>query len=120
MVMLVNKNLMGDDLHQKGEKMKTIQMGLNTEPAFVNADEIIKRCEANGETAVIEYQKRAKERTLKLKAEIIEAVEADGECALNWGCTGATLFDCLAHQWANALKQYRFEIGRYTCKVFKN
>lgn len=100
--------------------MKTIQMGLNTEPYFIKADEVIARFKASNNQSGVEMWERMRKTSEDLRDEIIATVEADGKCELNWGCTGATLFDCLAYNWSKAMPQYRFEIGRYSCKVFKD
>lgn len=100
--------------------MKTIQMGLNTEPSWVKADEVIERWKASGNEAMIQSWERMRADSLELRAKIIEAVEADGVCELNWSCTGATLFDILAWNWKQAMPEYRFEIARYSCIVHKN
>ena len=99
--------------------MKTIEMGLNTAPYFVNADEVIARFKANGDERGAESREKMRSETRELRDLIVEAVEADGSCELNWSCTGATLFGILACQWRSAMPEYRFEIGRYSCKVFK-
>ena len=99
--------------------MKTINMGLNTEPDFLKADEIIKRFEKDGNTEMIKSWENAKAETAALRDEIIETVEKDGVCELNWSCTGAARFTMHANQWAKALPQYDFTIGRYECIVRK-
>lgn len=99
--------------------MKTINMGLNTEPDWVKADEVIDRWKQAGAEEMVHRWTIAKARSLELRAKIINTVEAEGVCELNWSCTGATLFDILAWNWKKALPQYRFEIGRYRCVVHK-
>ena len=99
--------------------MMTIHMGLNTTPAWVNEEEVVARWEAmnnpEGAAAWREEAKYAKQ----LRNQIEEAVEQYGKVSLDWSCTGATLFDMLACQWANAMPEYRFELGRYKCIVTK-
>lgn len=97
--------------------MKTIDMGLNTAPDFVKHDEIVAR--ANGRIDFIKMRERMRDDSLALRDQIIAAVEADGKCGLNWNCTGETLFNILACQWERAMPEYRFEIGRYSCYVYK-
>lgn len=99
--------------------MKTIQMGLNQEPDWVKADEVIDRCREKGNTIMVEAWEKMKRESIKLRDEIISTVEADGGCELNWSCNGETRFAMHSAQWAKAMPQYRFEIGRYSCKVFK-
>ncbi len=99
--------------------MKTINMGLNTEPDFLKADEIIERWENDGNMEMAECWKKAKTETAALRDEIIKTVEKDGCCTLNWNCTGETRFAMHANQWAKALPQYDFTIGRYSCMVQK-
>ena len=104
--------------------MKVIQMGLNTEPRFRNAEEVIARVKANESEETFakwfEMWRKGLKESERLRDEIIATVEAEGACELNWSCTGATLFDCLAYNWSKAMPQYRFEIARYSCKVYKN
>lgn len=104
--------------------MKTIQMGLNTEPRFAKADEVIARVKkqetAEGFARWFTMWQKGLAESEKLRDEITATVEKDGKCELNWSCTGATLFDCLAYNWSKAMPQYRFEIARYSCKVFKD
>lgn len=98
--------------------MKTIHMGLNTEPYWLRADEIIRRWQAEGDTKMVELWENSKKKSLELNRQIIEAVERDGEVQLSWGCTGRTLHEILAHQWADAMPAYDFEIGyNYHCVV---
>lgn len=99
--------------------MKTISMGLNTEPYFARADEVIERWKNDGNDKMVAQWQKMKSDTLALRDKIVETVEADGSCALNWSCTGETLFNILACQWSKAMPEYRFEIGRYSCKVYK-
>lgn len=100
--------------------MKYISMGLNTTPDWTRADELIAKGNAEGNQPFVEMWKRMKDTSIALRDEIIKTVEDEGECEIGWSCTGATLFDCLAYQWSKAIPQYRFEIGRYSCKVFKS
>lgn len=100
--------------------MKCINMGLNTQPpkSEKEREEMYARfIKNNGE--VPQWRIDMENEAEALKQRIIEVVETEGECALNWGCTGETLFNCLSCQWADTLPQYRFEIGRYECHVFK-
>ena len=99
--------------------MKTINMGLNTEPYWVRADEVIERWKANKNSTMVECWEKMRNDSLELRNKIIETVEAEGSCGLNWTCTGETLFNILANQWSSAMPQYRFEISRYTCKVYQ-
>lgn len=99
--------------------MKTIQMGLNQEPDWVKADEVIERWRKSGNTKMIETWEKMKSESLKLRDEIIATVEADGACELNWSCSGETRFTMHSMQWARAMPEYRFEVGRYSCKVYK-
>jgi hypothetical protein len=100
--------------------MKTIQMGLNTEPDFIKADEVIARFKASNNQSGVEMWERMRKSSEDLRDKIIETVTADGAAELNWSCTGETLFYMLSNQWKKALPQFRFEIGRYSCKVFKD
>jgi hypothetical protein len=106
------------------KKMKVIQMGLNTEPRFKNAEETIARVKANDTPDAFarwwDMWRKGLEESERLRDEIAATVEDEGACELNWSCTGATLFDCLAWNWKAAMPQYRFEISRYSCKVYKN
>lgn len=99
--------------------MKYISMGLNTTPDWVKADELIAKGLAEGNQSFAEMWTRMRDTSIALRNEIINTVEKDGKCEIGWSCTGSTLFDILAHQWKNAMPEYRFEIGRYCCKVFK-
>lgn len=100
--------------------MATIEMGLNTEPDYLKADVVIARWKRDGNQQMVEYWEKARVRTLELRNLIIDTVETDGWCYLNWSCNGATRFNMHACQWADALPMYRFEIGRYLCKVCKD
>ena len=100
--------------------MKYISMGLNTPPYFTNADEMIAKGNAEGNQSFVEMWTRMRDNTIALRDEIIKTIDQDGECEIGWSCTGATLFDILAYQWMKAMPQYKFEIGRYSCKIFKS
>lgn len=100
--------------------MKTIHMGLNTDPAFARADGAIERWSAEGNYEMVEYWKKMKDKTLALRDEIVSVVENEGECKLSWSCTGRTLHEILSRQWADAMPEYDFEIGyNYHCVVRK-
>ena len=98
--------------------MKTINMGLNTEPSWAKADEVIARWKVEGNDEMVNYWERQKISSIELRDEIIRTVEKDGCCSLNWSCLGETRFNIHANQWKEAMPQYRFEIGRYSCKVY--
>jgi hypothetical protein len=100
--------------------MKCIEMGLNTSPTWEKEEEVIARLTANGNQEMLEDWIKSNEHSKGLRDAIIEEVEANGECELNWSCTGETRFNIHACQWADAMPQYRFEIGRYSCKVYKD
>lgn len=104
--------------------MKTINMGLNQEPPKTEAElkEIFDRIDKNcgGDSKAKEWQLAGQKKANDLKEEIIRVVEAEGAAELNWSCTGETRFNIHANQWAKALPQYRFEIARYRCVVYKN
>lgn len=98
--------------------MKTIDMGLNTEPAWIGADKVIERWKGNQE--MIDRWIREKDHSISLRDEIIRVVESDGECSLSWSCTGRTRHAMHAHQWSDAMPQYDFQIGyNYECIVRK-
>lgn len=99
--------------------MKTIQMGLNTEPDFLKADEVIKRWEAMRNTTMVHTWEKMKRESLMLRDEIREAVEADGVCVLSWSCMGRTRHEMHARQWAHAMPEYDFTINGYDCTVRK-
>lgn len=100
--------------------MVTIDMGLNTEPEWLRADAAIRHWEEVGDHNMARLIEKAKQKSLELNRQIIEAVERDGECQLAWGCTGRTLHEILSHQWAAAMPAYDFEIGyNYHCVVRK-
>jgi hypothetical protein len=100
--------------------MKTIQMGLNTEPDFIKADEVIARFKESNNQSGVEMWERMRKASEALRDKIAETVSADGAVELNWDCTGETRFYMHANQWKNAMPQFRFEIDRYSCKVFKD
>lgn len=100
--------------------MKYVDMGLNTAPPKEGKElqEMHERFIAS-EGAVPQWRLDMDAHAEALKQKVIEAVEAEGSASLNWSCTGETLFDILAHQWAKVLPQYRFEIRRYHCVAYK-
>lgn len=98
--------------------MKTIHMGLNTEPAWLHADDTIRRWEAEGNQKMVDYWKDARRLSLCLKDEIVKALLADGEVRLSWSCTGRTRHTMHAMQWKEAMPEYDFTIGdNYECIV---
>lgn len=100
--------------------MQTIHMGLNTEPDWIKADEIIERWKSQGNNEMVAYWEKSRVDTLKLRDQIIEVVERDGECGLSWSCDGRTRHQMHACQWAKAMPEYDFEIGyNYLCIVRK-
>lgn len=102
------------------ENIKTIRMGLNTEPDWLKADEVIARWKAQGNEKMVATWERMRDSSIELRDKIIDTVERDGACELDWSCTGETRFNMHACQWKQAMPQYRFEIGRYSCKVFRD
>lgn len=73
--------------------IKTIHMGLNTEPD-------------------------SSEKAMELRKKIVETMNKFGECRLSWSCTGRTRHSMHAHQWRQAFPEYYFEIGdNYECYV---
>ena len=100
--------------------MKCIEMGLNTEPYWVRGYEIIERWKADNNEEMVSYWEKGINHSIELRDAIIAEVEANGGCELNWSCNGETRFNIHACQWADAMPQYRFEIARYRCKVYKN
>lgn len=88
-------------------------MGLNTEPTF-------EMPEIKNENAREHYEMEQKD-ALRLRDEIIECVEKNGECSLSWSCTGRTRHVMHAEQWKEAMPQYNFEIDydSYGCIVRK-
>lgn len=101
-------------------EIKTIHMGLNTEPDWINAEDAIRRWKAEGNNDMVAYWEKAKLHSLNLRDEIIKTVEAEGACELSWSCTGRTRHEMHAHQWAEAMTEYDFEIGyNYHCVVRK-
>ena len=98
--------------------MRTINMGLNQEPSWVIAEDAIARWKEAGNQSMVEFWEKEKARSLELRDEISRIVEEEGCCELNWSCMGETRFNIHANQWKLAMPQYRFEIGRYSCKVY--
>lgn len=95
--------------------IKTINMGLNTEPVFNLPEKFDSLPEKSQK-----YFKREMEVALELKDQIQKAIEEDGACRLSWECSGRTRHQMHAEQWENALPEYKFEIGyNYECKVNK-
>ena len=101
------------------KEIKSISMGLNTEPYWEKADEVIKKFKISNDKEMVEWWEKRKKESEELRAEIIKTVEEDGVCELSWSCGGATRHSMHASQWAEALPQYDFEIGRYKCIVRK-
>lgn len=100
--------------------MKTIYMGLNTEPDWLHADASIRIWEAEGNDEMVSYWKNLKTKSLALRNEIRETVESDGSCQLSWDCTGRARHEMHAYQWREAMPEYQFEIGsNYECVVRK-
>ena len=103
--------------------MKIFHMGLNTEPDWIKADAAIERWKANGNEEqakeMTEYWEVARAKTLALRDEIAAEVEANGVAELSWSCMGETRHTMHSHQWAKAMPEYDFEIGRYKCIVRK-
>lgn len=104
----------------EGVIMKIIDMGINTEPPDEErTQDAIERWEELGNKNAVETLKEVYALAMRLKEEIIEAVETDGIAALDWKCVGAIRFNANANCWAAALPQYRFEIERFKCYVYK-
>ena len=100
--------------------MKTIHMGLNTEPAWVKADEVIERWKAQGSDKMVEYWNNAREVSLSLRSQILEALEEEDTVQLSWSCTGRTRHMMHASQWRDAMPELDFIIGEnYICIVRK-
>ena len=100
--------------------MKTISMGLNREPDWLRADDAIARWkkEENGQEWVERWE-RARNESLALRDEIVAEVEKNGAVSLSWSCIGETRHTMHSRQWAKAMPEYDFEIGRYKCVVRK-
>jgi 3-oxoacyl-ACP reductase-like protein len=93
--------------------MKTIHMGLNTEPRFALPENFDNLPEDSKK-----YLKMEMEKANELKAEIHKVMEEEGACELSWECTGRTRHQMHAEQWKEALPEYSFKIGyNYECKV---
>lgn len=101
--------------------MKTFYMGLNTEPDWLKADEVIARWKANGNgnEEIIERWEKARVETKALRDEIAAEVETNGIAELSWSCMGETRHTMHSQQWAKAMPEYDFEISRYKCIVRK-
>ena len=100
--------------------MKTIFMGLNTEPEWLHSDAAIRRWKAQGNDEMVAYWEKARAKALDLRDQIIAVIEKEGACELSWSCTGRTRHEMHAHQWAKAMPEYDFEIGyNYHCVVRK-
>ena len=98
--------------------MKTINMGLNTEPAWVKADEIIERWRAAGDQTMVDCWENMRNLSLNLRDEIVKALLVDGEVSLSWSCSGRTSHQMHAMHWAEAMPEYEFDIGyNYECVV---
>lgn len=105
--------------------MKTIEMGLNTEPDFLKADKMIDKWENSTETEetrnkMIEYWVKAGKRSLELKKQIEQVMREDGECRLSWSCDGRTRHMMHSEQWKKALESngWNWEIGyNYECVI---
>lgn len=85
--------------------MKRIDMGLNTEPDWLNSAKAIENWSNSGNTEMVERWKKMHEYSLGLKAEIEKAMEEDGECSLSWSCEGRTRHEMHSHQWKEALEK---------------
>ena len=97
----------------------TIEMGNDTEPDYLKADSIILRLYSSGETEGVKRWMQRKLKSLYLRDEIINAVESDGECFLNWACEGEHRFNAHATMWEYTLQQYKFTIKPHYCHVSK-
>ena len=52
--------------------------------------------------------------------EVRRIVESERMCEASWGVTGRTMHSILAHQLAEKLPEYQFQIGyNYECKITK-
>lgn len=99
--------------------MKTFYMGLNTEPDWIRADEIIARWKASGNEKMVEMWGNMKVKTKQLRDEIAAEVDKNGSASLSWSCDGETRHFMHSRQWEKAMPEYDFEIGRYKCIVRK-
>lgn len=100
--------------------MTTIYMGINTEPDWLHADDVIRRWEAEGDERMVSQWKNLKTKSLALRNEIRETVESEGSCQLSWDCIGRACHEIHAHRWREAMPEYQFEIGsNYECIVRK-
>lgn len=100
--------------------MKTIDMGINTEPPDeIRTANAIERWSEIGNVNAVETIKEVHRLAVSLKEQIIEAVEGEGMAALEWRCVGAVKFHANASCWAAAFPQYRFEIARFVCRVYR-
>lgn len=98
--------------------MKSIDMGLNTEPDFLRVEQVRKNFGEN--KAGFDNWLNMMHKSEVLRDEIIDTVEKDGCCELNWSCIGVTRFNMHSIQWKDALPQYFFVLGRCKCQVFKS
>ena len=100
--------------------MKTIDMGINTEPPDeARTADAIERWSEIGNVNAVETIRDVHKLAVSLKKQIEDAVESDGVAALDWRCVGAVKFHANASCWAAAFPQYRFEIQRFKCIVYK-
>lgn len=99
--------------------MTSIDMSLNNEPDWLKAEQVKKNFGDNVD-GFNNWMKNSYNRSVTLRDKIIEAVEKEGCCSLNWGCLGETRFNMHSCQWQAALPQYYFVIGRYKCHVYKD
>lgn len=101
------------------KKYESIDMGLNTEPAWIKAEAIAEKFRISGDNDMASWWIREKKETLALRDKIRDTVERDGACYLVWGCTGKTRQVMHSMQWADAMPEYDFVIDGYSCLVKK-
>lgn len=104
--------------------MRTIHMGLNTDPAEY-AEKAIKNWESTDTDEeeirdMILYWKKELAKANHLKEEIINAVKEYGKVSLSWSCNGRTRHAMHAQHWAECMPEYKFDIDcNYHCVVSK-
>jgi hypothetical protein len=95
--------------------MRTVHMGLNTEPRF----DLPERFESIPEENKKHIQNEIKYAT-NLRDEINKIMEEDGECRLSWSCEGRTRHEMHSQQWKEMMPEYEFDIGyNYHCVLKK-
>lgn len=100
--------------------MKTIDMGITTEPPDYDRTALaIERWAETGNINAVNTVKEVYELATRLHKEIVDAVEEEGSAELVWRCVGAVKFNANANCWAAFLPHYRFVISRFKCIVYK-